>query len=311
MTTASEKPMLSSSEQVQYMKNKGVLFTITSEDEAKAYLEMNNNYFKLQAYRENYDKSTGRANPGKYINLEFAYLQELAKLDMYLRHIILKMCLDIEHYVKVNLIRDIEKNPNEDGYSIVEDYINNCYNPERLRKKITLHSSSLYCRGLIEAYKWNFPIWAYVEITDMGDLISLYNFYYIKHLNTKPPFSQNLERVRQLRNAAAHNNCIINNIRSGKARIFTEVSEFAGKSGCSKDQKSARLSNARTSQIVNMLYVFDNLVTSDGVKKARYEEFYNLIKGRFYHHCGYFKTNSTIMSFIAFLRKMLDYLYNQ
>ena len=63
----------------------------------KKFLRYNNYYFKLKSYAKNYP-----INPknGKYVNLEFAYLVELSKLDMYLRKIILGMCLDVEHILK-------------------------------------------------------------------------------------------------------------------------------------------------------------------------------------------------------------------
>ena len=62
------KPRLSLEGQVEHLKQKGVLFNIMDEEAAKEYLTQNNNYFKLTAYRKNYDKHPDGENKGKYIN---------------------------------------------------------------------------------------------------------------------------------------------------------------------------------------------------------------------------------------------------
>ena len=64
------KPKLSLEGQIEHLKKKGVLFNIMNEESAKEYLTQHNNYFKLTAYRKNYDKHPDGENKGKYINLE-------------------------------------------------------------------------------------------------------------------------------------------------------------------------------------------------------------------------------------------------
>ena len=98
------KPKLSLEGQIEYLKSKGVLFNIIDETKAKEYLEQHNNYFKLTAYRKNYDKHPGGKSEGKYINLEFAYLVNIAFIDMQLRYRIVHMSLDVEHHAKLHKI---------------------------------------------------------------------------------------------------------------------------------------------------------------------------------------------------------------
>ena len=114
------KKKLTIDEQIEDLKKKGVTFEIMSEEEAKKFLRYNNYYFKLKSYAKNYP-----INPknGKYVNLEFAYLVELSKLDMYLRKIILGMCLDVEHILKTRMLYDLSRNEKEDGYNIVKKYL--------------------------------------------------------------------------------------------------------------------------------------------------------------------------------------------
>ena len=108
------KPRLSLDEQIQHLKDKGILFNIMDEDSAKQYLKYNNNYYKLTSFRKNYDKHPGGENKGKYIRLEFAYLVDMSIIDMRLRYRVVEMALDIEHHTKLQLLRKIDEY-DEDG----------------------------------------------------------------------------------------------------------------------------------------------------------------------------------------------------
>ena len=115
------KTKKSSADLIALLKNnKGVLFNIVSEADAISYIKDVNNFLRTASYRKNYRTNSS----GKYIGLEFAYLQELSKIDMYLRNLITQMCIDVEHDLKVSLLADLETNPNEDGYKIVIDFLN-------------------------------------------------------------------------------------------------------------------------------------------------------------------------------------------
>lgn len=76
------KPKLTSEEQIKHLKEKGIKFSICTEEEAKDYLDYNNNYFKVSSFRKNYSKIPYGENADKYINLEFEYLKDLAIIDM-------------------------------------------------------------------------------------------------------------------------------------------------------------------------------------------------------------------------------------
>lgn len=91
-------PKLTIIQQVEHMKKQGILFDIVSEEEAISFLENNNYYFKIKAYKKAYYKDK---NIGKYIDLDFAYLKELSTVDALFRKIIVKITLDIEHFLKV------------------------------------------------------------------------------------------------------------------------------------------------------------------------------------------------------------------
>ena len=71
------KTLLSVDDLINHMKNKGIKFNIISEDEAKEFLNNNNYYFKLEAYRSLNPKIyyTKSKKIWKYQNLEFEYLK--------------------------------------------------------------------------------------------------------------------------------------------------------------------------------------------------------------------------------------------
>lgn len=50
------KPMKSAEEIIKDLEDKGIKFEMISKENAKIYLENNNNYFRLASYRKNFTK---------------------------------------------------------------------------------------------------------------------------------------------------------------------------------------------------------------------------------------------------------------
>ena len=190
---AVKKQMKTVDQLITHMKNKGVAFSIISEADAKLHLDMHNNYFKLTSYRKNYTKTTTGPNAGKYENLEFAHLIELARLDTEIRHLILQMTLDVEHFMKVALIKAVEDRMDtvgdEDGYKIIEGYLladdiqsiseksqTMAKRNRQFSQKINQNKHNPYCEGLIDRYSEEMPIWAFVELGSFGDLKELVEY---------------------------------------------------------------------------------------------------------------------------------------
>ncbi|MEG1478824.1 MAG: Abi family protein, partial [Clostridiales bacterium] len=80
-------------QQVALMKSEGIGFNIIGEKEAQEYITENTIYFNIKTFAKNYFKYTKTEKQGQYINLEFAYLKELAIIDGIFRKMILDMCL--------------------------------------------------------------------------------------------------------------------------------------------------------------------------------------------------------------------------
>ena len=89
-----ERPKLKIEDQIKYMRDvKGIKFTIVDETQAAEFLTTRNYYFKVKAFEKNYEICNSGEKKGKYFDLEFAYLQELSKIDMYLREAIIVIIL--------------------------------------------------------------------------------------------------------------------------------------------------------------------------------------------------------------------------
>lgn len=301
------KSLLTSSDLIAHMNSKGVTFSMESQSDAQAFLEQNNYYMKLASYRANYKKRTSGSKAGTYINLDFAYLKELSKLDMRIRYIAFQMALDIEHYLKVKLLHEIENNPTEDGYKIIQKFISKDPKLSSLRT-IQSHKSSAYCKDLIDKYYPYFPAWVFVELISFGELAYLCDFYdelYSVEIGDRIL----LNSVRDIRNACAHSNCLINNLVPGNNKAHnTVVDRVKTIPKISESTRDKKLSNKCIYDFVCLLYAYDEIVSSDVAKEKRYAELQALFTGRMIEHKEWFSSNNTITSSYTFVKKILDTL---
>lgn len=298
------KEMLNADGLIRHMADKGIGFNIVDEQSAKEFITNNNYYMKLAAYRTNYQKRTEGKDIGKYINLEFAYLQELSIIDMRLRYIIIDMCLDIEHYIKVTLLNKVKLK--EDGYELVRKFVTK---NDKVLKKIYSHKSSEYCSSLIDKYYPYFPIWVFVELISFGDLTYLCEFY--KEMYGEEIVDNKfMNLVRDLRNASAHSNCLINKLQVAvKGTPDKRILDFVKNLKCvGRGSISNNLSKSFVYNFVVLLYVYDLIVTSKGVKMNRYKELSELINNRMTKNKSYFAKNNIIKTQYIFIKKVVDKL---
>jgi len=321
-----DKPKRTSKELVEMLKEeKGVTFKYTSEDKAVKYFEDVNNYLRTASYRKNYQKyKNGKDLKGKYIDLDFAYLQELSTIDMHLRNIITKMCIDIEHDLKVILLKNLEMNTKEDGYTIVDTFL--AANPY-IVGKIEAASASPFTGDLIQKYftvervfnskkgkkenrikGFDCPVWVLMELLTFGDFIHFYEYYYGVY-GTQPISTQMINLVKSLRNGCAHNNCIIADLNSGTSRAPADINRMVNLiPEIKQNQKKKKLSCRSVLEFVCMLYVYDDVV-SEKVKKNRIIELKALFNDRIPEKRVFFKKNELICSSYRFVNCIIDHLF--
>ena len=245
----------------------GIKFTIDDESFATQYLTNNTYYFKLKAYAKLYDKYETTELKGQYINLEFAYLRDLATIDCYLRKEIISISLDIEHYLKVLLLRDFN-NSDEDGYSIINDFIKE--NPDHYDNIIKSQGENKPCSNLIKKYNGNFAIWNFIEILSFGDLKELFSFFYNRNAEFSTSYKLQflINPVRMLRNAAAHNNCLLHTLKSPyiekeKLNNNYNINAFLGQNGIKNRTLNKSMEKPLLHDFCAMLYLYYKIAPKD------------------------------------------------
>lgn len=196
------------SEQIAVLKKHGVTFNLYSEEKAAQFLEHNTYFFKLKAFENNFNKTNDQ-----YDGLDFAYLADLSTIDCHLRELLRSLCLNIEHAMKIRFNDLIMDDPNEDGYEIVREF-----DPEgKYRfggdyRYSKVYHYSIYTDGMIRKYCTDPAIWNLWEVVSFRELCDLYDCY-LKRANLKDNVTHFNKSVRLLRNAAAHNNCLLIGIK--------------------------------------------------------------------------------------------------
>lgn len=296
-------------EQIEHMKSKGIQFNIIKEDEAEEYLKENTYYFKLKSYAKMFEKYKNGEKAGQYVNVEFAYLKELAILDMHLRHFILKTSVDLEHTIKVKFLVDFNKS-SSNGYEIINKFFT--YYPD-VKSKILEKKKTSYCADLIDKLESEgYAIWNVVELLSFGDFINLYELFYQEYpeVKTEILYTYPMRSIKSLRNAAAHNNCILNQltkIRSRDLHVNKKVVSFVSQNNLiGRTQRINCMEMQAVHDFVTLLYVIYKAVNSEGVKNKIVEELHWIIYERFPRHKEYFKKNNSLMTVYDFIKKMID-----
>lgn len=327
------KKKLTALELVTKMRvEKGIRFDLMTENEAIGFLKEKNNYLRTASYRKNYKKNLKGKNEGKYIDLDFKYLVELSSLDRDLRALALDMCIDIEHAIKIRLLQHIDKNPFEDGYAIVQDFLQAQENQHVLGEIAGRTKSSNYTNDLI--YKYfrieedafgyrtvcgiDCPIWVLVELLTFTELLHLYGHYYDSDTYKQSlaygskPLKKLDERlilpVRSLRNACAHNNCLLCTLAPAKGTSPPlPLTQFVSLLSISQGIRQKKLRNRALMEITALVYVYRILATSR--EKQDMAKRLNAFIDRHIHQTEpYFQSNDLVLSSLQYLEKILPSL---
>lgn len=318
------RQMMKISEMVPYLKLKNIKFEECSEEDAEKYLRENNNYYNVTAYKNNFIKYQFGELQGKYIDLDFAYLKDLSIIDYRTRTVLFKMIIDIEHYLKIRILNTIEDIPGEDGYNIVNLYMEQDQQdekqPNRVRDSILKKVSNDYYKKIFSKYDLdkdkkleNIPVWEFLEIITFGELINFFDFFTKTYSLDDNKYIFILREINKLRNAVAHNSCVLSELdkKDNTHGADTLVINYLKECGIGKENRNNKLKNSRIRQITYTLYMFNIIVSSEGVKGNVKHEVSKLFYGRIILNRKYYNNNGLLKSIYEYFEKIIEKNYKE
>lgn len=259
-----------------------------SEEEAIKYLEQNNNYRNICLYKNLFEKYyIDGKYVNKYIDLDFAYLKDLAIIDFELRLLLYDIISDIEHYLKFRIINLITSKDND----VIKKYLNK-------------ETKNKYTKNLNK----NISIEELLDVLPFGKLIEFYEFF-IKFAGIKEDkkYISLLKEIVTLRNRVYHNNKILANLNETIDNYVINPDVLDYLRSCKIDKKTydTKISNSTIRQLTYALYMFNVLVTSEEVKEHINELLYKLFFERIVKNSGFYKKNKLLKSIYKYFKKII------
>lgn len=304
------KSLSSNEDLIKYMKSQGIKFQVFNEEDTKNFLEECTYYKKVSSYKKNF--LTIKVGEEKlYADLDFAYLKEISSIDADLRSIILTISLNIEHAVKVTIINKcLEHGFN--GFDIVEKFFEKY---PQVKDNILKYMHNSYCEDIIYKHRNRMPIWVVVETISFGDLCLLYKFmvdnnYFGDKKKAEIRDSVGiLYSVHNIRNAAAHNHCLLRDLRYSDAvsDVVHMISRYVSDvPDISNDQRKKALKTKFYYDFTCLLYSIDYFMKSQKMKDKAKNSLNVFMKETAVRHKEYFTKCIPIKNAYTFFRKILD-----
>lgn len=291
------KPKLDTRSLIKYMKSKGITFSLISENDAEQFLDTKNYYFKATSYRSNFPKVDG-----KYINLDFAYLVELAAIDAQLRRYLFDVAINVEHGLKVKILAIINNNPDEDGYTIVDEFKQKYTG--FYETTITYMKKSRYSQDLYNKHGSDPAVWVLLETMSFGALTKFIEFYATKYPSKQlKTFINTMKYAKNIRNAVAHSSPILINLFTPKEYVpkpSAVVSNFSRENGIERQF----IQDMKIHDLVALFYLNKQLSS----ERARYytEKNGRETLNRLTRHPEYFHGMASIQQFEIVFSQILD-----
>ena len=318
-------PILNTNELILKLINKNIKFNKISKNNAKKYLININNYYNITSYKSNFEKYLNGNLKNKYLDLDFAYLVDLSEIDRELKQVLYKMVISIEHFLKMRILYFVENLKNEDGYRVVNLYLNKDYSdnkyPKKLHNEIYKKVGSIYYNKIFSKYDIdrdkkleNIPIYEFLEIITFGELVNFYEFL-TNEYNLINEYNDVIiyREIVKLRNAVMHNSNILSelDVKDNYHHSDFKVIYFLINSNIDKRSRMKKLKNSRIKQITYTLYMFNKTVKDKKIRKDVIKHLNNLMYKRIILHKDYYNNNELLKSIYFYFEKIIKTYYKK
>lgn len=286
---------------IKELERLGISFAKKSTEDARKFLTTNTYYEKLRSY-------LGRTpKVGEFAGLDFEDLVELSKIDFSLSRQVLTLALSIEHALKIQIWHLVESEEAgflkkclvridrqwEDRWK-AKPYSSSKRKEAKKFSKQRVQTSD-YSRAYLDApskqhterpYVVNCELWELLESFSFWELIDLYDTALQEGESKKGIPRHYLKRIQELRNAAAHENCLL--VRTSTTgdepkdwepvedcdidTDFPSCFHNTSVSHLAVEKKQEGLSRLFLHDFCILLHVHDRLVESSGMKGHALDE---------------------------------------
>jgi len=296
-------PKLPADMQVKRLKAQGVTFAFMTEREAIHYLETNHNCFRLQAF----ERPFSRRADGSFVELDFGCLRDLYIVDARLRQVLLSMCMDVEQYAKVHLMKAFDLSL-EDGYAVVADF--EAENGAKVRAAYQAAQKDPARSALLARDVGSMPIWTFIELIDFSLFTRFFDFF-AWHLHDQELIDESfrLMTVAQLRDSLVKNQPLLSDL-SGKATHKPNYSVMRALGGLpiSKSARKRKMGCEGLRRTVTLLYAYASLVPMSDMR-ADLEASLHSLSLRAKRHLHFYEGTPQLHSSLVFLCSCVDNLF--
>lgn len=151
----------------------------------------------------------------------------------------------------------------------------------------------------------------FVELISFGDLTYLTAFY--AKLYSDPIVNNKfMNNIRDMRNAAAHSNCLINKLfetLKPEQQVDSTIANYVKAiPGISSNARTHNLRYRVVYSFITLLYVYDTVVPDGKSKSKRHAEIKDLFNDRMQRNKEYFSSYNKISGVYQFVKKAVDTL---